>query len=195
MLRHILIFLFVANLLGCGSSPKTHFYMLNAEKQADKQVELKMKSVAIGVWSINLPTLLDRSEIVTRKDQYSIELADFHQWAGGLANNMTRLIAGELSRHLQTDQVVISPWSSYRKNDYQLKIHIDRFDGELGGDVVLAGTWSLLNAKGDKELIRKAFVFKQLAGGKEYSDMVAVLSKLTIQLTEQIANVIADQKN
>ena len=35
MLRHILIVLFVATLLGCGSSPKTHFYMLNAEKTRD----------------------------------------------------------------------------------------------------------------------------------------------------------------
>eukprot|EP00481_Brizalina_sp_1-RS-2013_P000869 TRINITY_DN2076_c0_g1_i1.p1 TRINITY_DN2076_c0_g1~~TRINITY_DN2076_c0_g1_i1.p1 ORF type:complete len:103 (-),score=18.82 TRINITY_DN2076_c0_g1_i1:83-391(-) len=81
-----------------------------------------------------------------------------------------------------------------RKNDYQIKIHVERFDGELGGETVLTGAWSLLNAKGNKELVRKAFTFKAQASGKDYSDMVAILSKLTVQLAEQIANVIAAQK-
>jgi hypothetical protein len=190
-------FLFIASLMmclaGCGSSPKTHFYVLNAEHVSASLLDKKAKAVGVGVWSVNLPKLLNRPEIVTRSDQYTIELADFHQWAGGLGNNMTRLIASELGRCLQTERVVISPWSSYRKNDYQVKIHIDRFDGELGKEIVLSGAWSLLNSEGNKELTREAFTYKLQANGKSYSDMAAALSKLTVQLSEQIANVIAVQ--
>ena len=194
MFRYLLTVFLLLGLAACGSSPKTHFYMLNVENAADKLSDKQANGVAVGVWSVHLPVMLDRPEIVTRTDQYKIELADFHQWVGGLDNNMTRLVASELGRHLQTDRVVISPWSSYRKNDYQLKIHVERFDGELGGTVVLTGAWSLLNAKGNKELVRKAFTFKAQASGKDYSDMVAIFSKLTLQLAEQIANFIAAQK-
>ena len=193
MFRFLLIASLMMCLAGCGSSPKTHFYVLNAEHVSASLSDKKAKVVGVGVWSVNLPKLLNRPEIVTRSDQYTIELADFHQWAGGLGNNMTRLIASELGRRLQSDRVVISPWSSYRKNDYQVKIHIDRFDGELGKEIVLSGAWSLLNSEGNKELTREAFTYKLQANGKSYSDMAAALSQLTVRLSEQIANVIAVQ--
>lgn len=193
MFRHIFIVVLISGLTACGSSPKTHFYMLNAENAPDSISQKKAGGVGVGVWKVQLPLLLDRYEIVTRTDLYSIELADFHQWAGSLGNNMTRLIASELGRRLQTDRVVISPWSSYRKNDYQVKIHVERFDGVLGGETVLSGAWSLLNAQGNKELARKSFSFKTPTKGKEYSDMVAALSQLTVRLSEQIAGVISVQ--
>lgn len=195
MFRILLIVSFILGLTACGSSPKTRFYVLNVEQSSDNLSDQKLKGVGVGLWSVNLPAVLNRPEIVTRSGQYKIDLADFHQWVGGLGNNITRLIASELGRGLKTDRVVISPWSSYRKNDYQVKIHIDRFDGELGGEMVLSGAWSLLNAEGNKELSREAFTYKTQAAGKDYSDMVAALSQLTVQLSEQIANLISSQYN
>lgn len=194
MFRLSIIVSLMLCLTACGSSPKTYFYVLNAEYASDNISDKKAEGVGVGVWLVALPVMLDRSEIVTRSGPYGIELADFHHWAGGLATNMTRLIASELGRRLQSDRIVISPWSAYRKNDYQVKTHIDHFYGELGGEIVLSGAWSLLNDEGSKELIRQAFTFKTRASSKNYEDMAAALSKLTVQLSEQIANVIASQK-
>ena len=193
MLRHIFIVVLILGLTACGRSPKTNFYMINVENASDSHLQQKARGVGIGVWKVELPILLDRYEIVTRADLYNIELADFHQWAGGLVNNMTRLIASELGRRLQTDRVVISPWSSYKKHDYQLKIQVQRFDGVLGGEVILSGAWSLLNAQGNKEIVRKSFNFKTQTKGEQYSDMVAALSQLTVMLSEQMAGVISIQ--
>jgi len=195
MPRLICIISFLYFLGACSTSPKTHFYVLNT-KFASKEVYSgeSFENVGLGIWLVKLPRLLDRPQIMTRTDQFNIELSDFHKWVGGLGNNMTRLIANELGRLLQTDRVVISPWSSYVKNDYQLIIHVDRFDGELGNEVVLKGVWSLLNSKGNKELIRKAFTYTTKASGKSYGDMVAALSTLTMQLTQEIAKIIASRK-
>ena len=193
MLRHIFIVVLILGLTACGRSPKTNFYMLNAENASDSHLQQEDRGVGIGVWKVELPILLDRYEIVTRTGLYSVELADFHQWAGGLVNNMTRLIASELGRRLQTDRVVMSPWPSYRKHDYQLKIQVQRFDGVLGGETVLSGAWSLLNAQGNKEIVRKSFNFKTQTKGEQYSDMVAALSQLTVMLSEQVAGVISIQ--
>lgn len=194
MFRILLIVGLILALSACGSSPKTNFYVLNAQQSLANLSEKNLEGVGVGLWSVNLPAVLDRPEIVTRSGQYQIELADFHQWLGGLDNNVTRLIASELGRRLKTDRVVISPWSSYRKNDYQVKLNIDHFDGELGGEMVLSGVWSLLNAEGNKELTREAFTYKTKASDKNYSDMVAALSNLIVQLSEQIANVISSRK-
>ena len=195
MLRHIFIVVLIFALTACGRSPKTNFYMLNSEISSDGHFQQDSRGVGIGVWKVQLPILLDRYEIVTRTGLYNIELADFHQWAGGLVNNMTELIASDLGRRLQTDRVVISPWSSYRKHDYQVKIHVRRFDGVLGGETELSGAWSLLNGQGSKEIVRESFNFKTRTQGDQYSDMVAALSQLTVMLSEQIAGVIAAQDN
>ena len=186
MLRHLLIIAFMLSLSACGTSPKTNFYVLNTEFEMPSNTE----GLGIGIWKVRLPLLLDRSEIVTRSGQYEIELADFHHWAGGLGANINTLIGHELSQRLNTVRISTSPWPAHKINDYQVKIFIDRFDGELGGVVEFSGIWILLNGKGNKELTRQSFEFSSQVGGKKYSDMVASLSELVVQLSGQIATAI-----
>ena len=194
MLRNMVFIVLLLSLSACGTSPKSKFYMLSVEDDPVTYADNKEQGIGVGVWTVNIPEYIDRSEIVTRKNPFEIEIADFNRWAIDLDHNMTRLIAGELARLLKTDRVVISPWPAYRKNDYQVKIYIDRFDGEIGGEVQLSGVWSLLSAEGKKEQLRKVFTFTTRATSKDYIDQVAALSKLTVQLSEQIANGIATHK-
>jgi uncharacterized lipoprotein YmbA len=199
MLRHVFIASLLVFLTACGSSPKTEFYVLSAEHGSMVQAANANSGPAIGVWSVKLPGYLERSEIVTRESEYEIRLGDFSWWAGNLDDNMTQLIANQLSQSLQSNRVVVSPWASFRKIDYQALVRVERFDGALGGEAVLRGVWSLLDADGQKELRREAFEFKASAAGtstlaaSSYADLVAALSRLTVQLAEQIANGIREQ--
>jgi uncharacterized lipoprotein YmbA len=192
MSSHFLILGLVLCLSACGSSPKTNFYVLNAEYEMP---ERGLEGTGVGVWKVKLPALLDRSEIVTREGPHKIELGDFHRWAGDFGSNINALIAHELSQRLKTVRVSTSPWSAHKINDYQVKVYFDRFDGELGGKVVCRGVWLLLNGKGDKELTRESFTLDDQVNGKKYSDMVATMSGLVVQLSDQIADaIIIDEK-
>lgn len=196
MLRRILMVSCLVLLTACGSSPKTEFYVLNADLGSVAQSANLSSGPAVGVWQVKLPDLLDRSEIVTRDNQFKITMADFSWWAGNLSENMTLLIVAQLSQHLQSNRVVTSPWPSYRKNDYQVITRIERFDGELGGEVVLRGLWSLLDGDGTKELDRQVFEFKTNTADLTYQEMVAAMSRLTVQLAEQITDgIIAQEQN
>jgi uncharacterized lipoprotein YmbA len=194
MLRHILIASLLVVLAACGSSPKTDFYVLNADHGSVVQAANVGTGPAVGVWRVKLPDLLDRSEIVTRDNQFKVKMADFSWWAGSLAQNMTLLITAELSQLLQSNRIVTSPWPSYQKNDYQIVIRVERFDGELGGEVVLRGLWSILDREGLNELTREVFEFKANAADLTYQEMVAAMSQLTVQLAGQLADgVIAEE--
>jgi hypothetical protein len=199
MLRHVCIASLLVLLTACGSSPKTEFYVLSADHGAIVQEANVNAGPAVGVWSVRLPGYLERSEIVTRDGEYEIRLGDFWWWAGNLDENMTQLIANELSQKLQSNRVVISPWPSFRKIDYQAIIRVERFDGALGGEAVLRGVWSLLDATGQQELRREAFEFKAKAAGtstleaSSYEGLVAALSRLTVQLADQMAKGILEQ--
>lgn len=200
MWRNVSLAGLIVLLAACGSSPKTEFYVLNADQGAVVQAANANTGPAVGVWSVVLPDFLERSEIVTRNSDFEINLGDFTWWAGSLDENMTRLISTELSRSLQSNRVVVSPWASFRKIDYQVTIRVERFDGVLGGETVLRGVWSLLDAAGQNELRREAFEFKasaagsSQAAGSSYRELVAAMSKLTVQLSDQVAKGILKQE-
>ena len=195
MLRHILIASLLVALAACGSSPKTDFYVLNSDHESLVQAANAGTGPAVGVWRVSLPGLLDRSEIVTRDNQFKVKMADFSWWGGNLQVNMSRLIAAELSQLLQSNRVVVSPWPSYQKNDYQVVVRVERFDGELGGEVVLRGLWSLLDSEGLNELNREVFEFKENTADLTYQEMVAAMSRLTVQLADQLADGIIAQES
>jgi len=195
MLRHIFVVTLLLLVAACGSSPKTDFYMLNADHGALMQAANAATGPAVGVWKVMLPDYLDRSELVTRDNAYQIKMADFSWWAGNLENNMTVLIAAELSEGLLSNRVLVSPWESYRKHDYQLKIRVVRFDGALGGEVVLTGVWSLLDAAGLNELSGEVFEFKANAVDSTYKEMVATMSQLTVKLAAQLTDAIIAQES
>lgn len=191
MSRYLIMTSLVIMLAACGTSPKTHFYVLDQARPSAALPARNAHGLRIGVWKARLPEFLDRSEIVTRRGPHTIELADFHKWAGRLDDNIARLVAHELGNRLHTGRVAVSPWPAYDKNDYQVKIVIDRFDGELGGDMVLSGAWRLLNGTGNRELAWQSFSLTSRADGPGYSDMIAALSTLTVRLADDIAAAIA----
>lgn len=195
MLRHILIASLLVLIAACGSSPKTDFYMLNADHGSLVQAANAATGPAIGVWQVMLPDYLDRSELVTRDNAYQINMADFSWWAGNLENNMTVLIAAKLGEGLLSNRIVVSPWESYRKHDYQVKIRVERFDGVLGGEIVLRGVWSLLDADGLNELSGEVFEFKANAVDSTYKEMVATMSQLTVKLAAQLTDAIIAQES
>ena len=129
MLRRIWMGCLLVLLAACGSSPKTEFYQLNADMSSITQAANQSQGPAVGVWQVELPDLLGRSEIVTRDNLFKITMADFSWWAGNLSENMSLLIVTQLSQNLQSNRVVMSPWPSYRKNDYQVLVHVQHLYG------------------------------------------------------------------
>ena len=201
MWRHVSLVSLIVLLAACGSSPKTEFYVLNADFESIAQTANANTGPAVGVWGVQLPGFLERSEIVTRDSEFEVILGDFAWWADDLSENMTRLIAAELTLGLQSNQITVSPWPSYFTTDFQTVIHVERFDGVLGGETVLRGVWSLLDANGQKELRREVFEFSESAAGSStegadsYKEMVATLSRLTVQLAEQMTKGILEQQS
>lgn len=179
-----------------GNSPPTYHYVLSSDivSNTNTTIDLQSEQLSIGLWLVTLPDMLDRPQIVTRIDQYGIQLGEFDRWAGDLKLNMTQQIADELRVRLRTDRVTVYPWLTNQAINHQVKINVVRFDGTLGGAAVLKGTWVLLDGNGKKELFRESFFKKSDTKDISYTAMVATLSKLVTALSEQISAGI-DKKN
>jgi uncharacterized lipoprotein YmbA len=142
--------------------------------------------LTIGVGPVTLPPYLDRPQIVTRASRTKLELGEFDQWAAPLQDTFARVLAEDLSLLLGTDRVLLHPWPRTTDVDYQVTVDVIRFDGGVGGEVVLAVRWSLIRADG-KELTMRKTRLQAPANPRDYEATVTAMSRILEDLSRDIA--------
>ncbi len=192
----LLVFLLLL-LSGCvslgGTSKPTNFYTLSSMEKLEERDILLSNDIEIDFYLVELPDYLARPQIVTRVNEHRIELGDFDQWASDLRTEMSLLIVHELKHKLNTERVFVFPKLLDNQARYQLKVNVVRFDGVLGGKVVLQGSWALLSRKNNKALVYEDFMFSANADGMRYVDMVVTLSHLLTTLADSMAATVLRQ--
>lgn len=179
-------------LAGCrGTSENARFYKLSSIVGLDEATKPAGKGVAIGIGPIKFPDHLDRPEIVTRTSRNALQIGDFDRWAGSLREDFSRVLTENLSILLSTDYVFVFPWGKTIPLDYQVKVEVSRFDGELGKSATLIARWTVLESGEKKTLksVRRSGITRP-AEGKSYEAMVAALSRTVEELSREIAETI-----
>jgi len=196
-MQYKLVLLALLFLSGCvslgGTSKPTNFYTLSSMEKLEERDILLSNDIDIDFYLVELPDYLARPQIVTRVNEYRIELGDFDRWAGDLKTEMSLLMVRELKHKLSTERVFVFPKLLDKQAGYQVKVSVVRFDGVLGGKVILQGSWALFGGKRHKELVYEDFMFSANANGMRYVDMVATLSHLLTTLADSMAATILRQ--
>jgi uncharacterized lipoprotein YmbA len=186
-------FLLMVSLLGaCSSTPPVAYYTLNTlpEMQQEIPAAVMDDTIAIGVGPVEFPKFLDRPQIVTRKSQNQIEISEFNRWAGSFPGDFSRVLAKNISILLPTDQVAVYPWGDTFSPAYQIKLDVEQFDGQLGEQVLLRVTWSVVGQGGANELVvRKSFV-EEPVSGNDYEGLVEAQSNGLATLSRAIVEEI-----
>lgn len=188
----VVLALLLTILGGCGSSAPTRFYLLNSlsGSETGQLVSDSEDSMAIGIGPVKLPEYLDRTQIVTRASDNKIQLAEFNQWAEPLKENVSRVVAENLSQMLSTNNVSLFPWKSSDRIDYQVLIEIVNFEGKLGDNALLTVRWSILGGEGKRVLLKRKSNFKESVGSESYEVFVAAMNKLLEGFSREIAESI-----
>ena len=150
----ILLGLALLGLAGCPFNAQTRLYVLTAT--TDKPASTSPEGAAIGVGPITLPKYLDRPQIVTRVAANSLDQANLDQWGGDLNDNITRVVATNLSNLLATDRVSLYPWKDGAPVDFQVTMDISRFEQDKDGNAVLNVFWSIVGKDGTVLLMRRS---------------------------------------
>ena len=153
-------------LSGCSfrsAPPKT--YVLSAASPAASPAPPAVgRGPVVGVGPVMVPVYLDRPAIVVRAGGDEVRLSAEHHWAEPLKDGVARVVAENLSAMVPTEAVAVFPWRTPWAVQYRVTMEILRFDGPLGGPVILNARWRLLDGEG-KELVLKA-VDAQRAGDR-----------------------------
>jgi len=182
----------VVLLAGCaGMSPRVNFYVLTADARPVTGVAGSCSSQAISVGPVNWPRYLDQPRIVTRVGSNRLEENEFNRWGGSLEDDFVRITIKNLSGLLQSELVVNYRRSSHYAPAYRVEMDVLRFDGALGGDVVLDVKWSVIaEATGKIELVTTSSI--QIGtSGPDYEALVNASSMALAELSEEIATQLA----
>ena len=147
----------------------------------------------VGVGPVAVPTYLDRRSIVTLEADGEVRIASNHQWAEPLKDGVMRVVAENLAAMIPTDAAVVYPWRSPRVVSYRVTLEIFRFDGTLGGTVVLNVRWRLLDKDGN-ELAFQMVTLDERPVDATYAALVASHSHLLAAVSQDIAAAIRTRK-
>ena len=170
-------------LIGCvgGRSPSARFFQLQpAPDLASAAATPLDPGYAVILRTVTLESYLNRSQMVNRVSPYEINYRELARWAEPLDGNITRVLAENLRRLLQTDRVAIFPQVAPELRSMTVNVDISRFEGKPGDQAVLDAAW----------IVRMEADGKTVNGHKDLSTPVA--SNRVEDATAAQAGLLAD---
>jgi uncharacterized lipoprotein YmbA len=193
--KHLAIMICWLTLTGClgGPSAPTNFYMLSSlsSSQAKTPAASVDADIRIGLATVVVPEYLNRNEIVVNLDNTVYRLAEFNQWAEPLNDNLTRVLAENLTNLLLNDSIdVFLAADSSIPADYRLEVDVLRLDGNLGSTVTLIAQWALLESEEDNLILMRRSKYQEPAADQTYKGLVMAKSRTIDRLCRDMAAAI-----
>jgi uncharacterized lipoprotein YmbA len=164
----------------------TQFFVLSPLAEPPESPALQGSVVALG--PVKLPDYLGRLEIATRTDENRLSFSDTKRWAEPLDVNFTRVLSQDLAILMNLGEIVSYPWFADVKVDYQVPVHVSRFEADDGGNVVLQARWSVKAVKSGALIYAKD---SRIVQTKSEDDTAAVsaMNAAVTELAREIATV------
>ena len=173
-------------LAGCAGIARqtTQFYLLEALAEPAPVSELEGEAW-LGLGPVTLARYLDRPQMVTRSGPGRLHLAELHQWAGPLQENIAQVLRDNLARLLGSERLVALPGRGLPPLRWQLEVEILRLDAGPGPVARLEARWRLLDGDGQRvSRIERSGLTQPLSAAlddhaglsRAYSELLAALS-------------------
>ena len=183
----LMLLLVSALLSACLSTPSTNFYVLEPLSEPSTSAGEAEKKRLIGVGPISMPALLERRQIVTRTPDNSIQIAEFHQWASPLKDNITQVLTHNLAYLQPNDIIRAYPWIAYGAVDYRIIVDIIRFDTTPEQTVNLEANWAIMDEKTHTLLNNGRSKIGHPLDDPSYPGTVKALNKILNEFSQELS--------
>jgi uncharacterized protein len=191
MMRTVPSLIALALMAACSGSPKPSFYTLSPDAMLERGSVTTPVRVSVG--PVSVPELVDRPQIVTRREPNEVWINEFARWGAPLKENIARTLAADLSRVLGADQVSVYPQGADAK-PYQVRVDVMRFDSTPGDSVSLDALWSIRAADGAARFDGHSDL-RETVAGPGFDAIAAAHSRALAKMSQQIAAAISRMSN
>ncbi len=182
MIYRFFAFLSIIWLTSCAQ-PAKNFYVLTAEGPSPSG-----GGTGIGVGPITLAEYIDRPNLIIQQGPNQLAVAEDHRWAGDLSESITRVMASNLGRRLNTGNTRIYPWQMDDGLRYQVTLDIRQLHCDENGYAVIEAGWRIYSLPDRRLKTSKSFVDREALTSDGYAPMVAAQSRLLGRLAQSIAS-------
>jgi uncharacterized lipoprotein YmbA len=175
----------VAFFAGCGSTPPSRFYTLNAASGT----AASPSTLSVLVGPVAVPALVDRPQIVVVAGANQVRLDDFNRWAAPLQNAIARVVAENLVTMLGTPRVTLSTQTLTADSDYRATIDVQSFQSAPGEAATLDAVWTVRRAKDGKAETGRTTA-REAVAEQSYDALAAAHSRALARLSQDIAGAV-----
>jgi uncharacterized lipoprotein YmbA len=185
------------SLAGCSSflpkpkrEPSKIFVLFSSIEATERQDSDPSRQISLGVGPVRLPAYLDRREIVMRVARSRFDLSENDRWAEPLDENLTHVLAQNLSVLLGSDRIIAYPWPFDLKPHYRVEIQVIRFESDSAGEAQLSARWAVIHETGKQAPNLNESRLARPAKEKSTDGSVAALSETVADLSREIAKTV-----
>ena len=172
-----------------GKSLPSEYFILSPDYSSNVLGNKQTGKLVIAVLAVNIPSYLDRPQLVRRVGSTQLDMFEYKRWAGDLRNEMQRVLAENISQQLNARAVVTQPWHRSIHPDYQVQLDIRQFEMGQSGQFEYSVQWQVMSGNG-RDLLAISSVKDVLA--VDNADMASVVSAQSRVLSDISRRIIAD---
>ena len=166
---------------GCASHP-SHFYILSSAAQMTPQEF----NHTILIAPVSIPSIADRSQLVTRADENQVKIDDLNLWAAPLKAEIARVTAENLTMSLTHARVITPGILPEGEAYYRIRINLTRFEAVFGEKAVLDALWNIQHSERGTICSGKTTMEETITDA-DYGALVSAYNRLLARLSEDIA--------
>lgn len=163
-------------------------YVIDLPDAYTNQYESKLhvgSGPVFALMHINIPSYLNRPQIVLREEDSKIYIDERHRWGENLDKAIIRVLSNALTNNLTSINGVAVPLKLGIHPDYTIQLDISRFEGTLNKYLELNAFWTL--QKGGSKIIQAGF-YKKIPVKNDYSGFVQGYGELLSLLAKDMVN-------
>jgi uncharacterized protein len=170
---------------GCATTPPARLYSLSVSATAAPI----SSNLSVSVGPVSIPAAVDRPQIVVATAANHVQLDDFNRWASPLQENLSSVIADNLSALLGTSRVTRFPRTSSAQADFRVAIEVTRFESVPGQWATLEAAWTVRRMS-DGVVQTHRTSAREPVPDDSFEALAAAHSRAAARLSREIAEVV-----
>ena len=154
------------------------------------------EQLTLGIGPVEIPGLLNRPQLVYRKNNNEIKISEENQWAGSSMREEIQKTLIERAIDVSGSQrIMYYPWPRDLWPEYEVRVRIERLDGTPGKEVILEAHWDLLTNKGKDLITSRKSRYEIAPDSKDFLAYVIAQQSLLSNLADEILKEIISYQN
>jgi uncharacterized protein len=172
-------------LVGCANTP-AHLYTLAPTAITPASADQRLPDIAVVLGPVSIPGIVDLQQIVVRNSANQVSVDEFNRWASPLRNNISLVVADNISVLLGTPNVSSELTLTA---DYRVAIEVQSFESMPGTEASLSALWTVRRVK-DGATATGRTTTREISSDQGYAALAAAHSRCLGRLSADIAETI-----